>query len=57
MTYTFFPLFVAAFPLFGIIPLSSLLDNTSFGGNLTYIAIIALPTIIVYWLVLALFGV
>ncbi|EAR90174.2 transmembrane protein, putative (macronuclear) [Tetrahymena thermophila SB210] len=56
-TFTFFPLFVAAFPLFGIIPLTWLLENTSFGGNITYVAIIALPTCIIYWLILAMFGV
>ncbi|KAL4473470.1 hypothetical protein ABPG72_012149 [Tetrahymena utriculariae] len=56
-TFTFFPLFVAAFPLFAIIPLSSLLKDTSFGGNITYVAIIALPTCIIYWLILTMFGV
>ncbi|KAL4473835.1 hypothetical protein ABPG74_022699 [Tetrahymena malaccensis] len=56
-TFTFFPLFVAAFPLFAIIPLSSLLQKTSFGGNIQYVAIIALPTCIIYWLILAMFGV
>jgi hypothetical protein len=58
MTFTFFPLFLGALPLFIIIPIASLIvDSSSISINWKYTMVIAAPFIVIFWLSLGLFGI